>query len=303
MGYSGWSNDTYRNISSGYVGKSADQIFSATFKKDMSAVDVTIRESRDSDVHPESLAIGIFLDVTGSMGRIPHNLITGSFGTVMDTLISEGILHPQVMFGAIGDQYSDNTPLQVSQFESGTEELDKWLKSIYIEGNGGGQHMESYPLAWLFFARHTSIDCFEKRGQKGFIFTVGDEGFHPVVDVSAQNRVLGYKEPNDITAEQLFHEVNRMYHVFHIHVNEGSYRNNPDIFNQWRGLLNERFLVLEDQNHVAQLIATTVAIVNGKDIKTVVSRFSNDAATDVSNALMRVVGSDLTTREQGIGKL
>lgn len=36
-----------------------------------------IRECRDSEEHPESLPIIIALDVTGSMGMVPHSLITG----------------------------------------------------------------------------------------------------------------------------------------------------------------------------------------------------------------------------------
>lgn len=38
-------------------------------------VSVGVRECRDSEEHPETTPIIIALDVTGSMGRIPHDLV------------------------------------------------------------------------------------------------------------------------------------------------------------------------------------------------------------------------------------
>ena len=75
MGYSGWSDDAYSHMSKSYADKDADEIFSRSAKKEMLPQDVSIRESRDSDEHPESLAVMVFLDVTGSMGRIPEEIV------------------------------------------------------------------------------------------------------------------------------------------------------------------------------------------------------------------------------------
>jgi hypothetical protein len=141
--------------------------------------DVAVRESRDSDEHPNSLAIIIALDVTGSMGSIPHHLVKEGLPSIMEGIIQAGIPDPQVLFLGIGDTNFDSAPLQVGQFESSDELLDKWLTSVYLEGGGGGNVGESYHLAWYFAAKHTSIDCFEKRKQKGLLFTIGDE---PVLD-------------------------------------------------------------------------------------------------------------------------
>lgn len=40
---------------------------------------------------------------------------------------------------------------------------------------------ESYELAMYFMARHTSIDCYEKRGKRGYLFMIGDELAYPKV--------------------------------------------------------------------------------------------------------------------------
>lgn len=98
------------------------------------------RESRDSAEHPNSLAIGVMFDVTGSMGSVPRTLQT-KLGRLMRLLVEKGyVAHPQVLFGAIGDADSDRVPLQVGQFESGAPgDQDDDLGKIYLEGGGGGQ--------------------------------------------------------------------------------------------------------------------------------------------------------------------
>ena len=138
----------------------------------MSPNGVKIRESRDSKEHPNSLAIIIALDVTGSMGSIPVHLIKEGLPTMMETIIKGGIKDPQVLFLAIGDHTCDQAPLQVGQFESSDALLDHWLTTVWLEGKGGGNDGESYALAWYFAGKHTSIDCWEKRKQKGFLLSV-----------------------------------------------------------------------------------------------------------------------------------
>ena len=63
----------------------------------------------------------------------------------------------------------DSAPLQVGQFESSDELLDKWLTNIYFEAGGGGNGGESYALAWYFAALKTATDSMEKSvGRKAF---------------------------------------------------------------------------------------------------------------------------------------
>lgn len=304
MGNSRWSNDAYNHLKADYSKKSTAQVFgNRSIDKDMSPRGVQFRESRDSATHPESLAIGVFLDETGSMGSIPDMLVRHKLGNLMNTLIAHGVPDAHVLFGGIGDQYSDRSPLQVGQFEAGTDELNKWLTKIFLEGNGGGQSMESYSLAWLFFARHTSIDCFEKRNQKGFLFTIGDEGVHKMLERDFLTDLLGYTFYEDIPAEQLLAEAQRMYHVFHLHVTETSTGQSGYIIDGWRKILQERLILVEDYNNIAEIIASTVAVVMGADLKKVVTAFDTTTAKQVSNALVKISNGVITGKQSGIVSL
>jgi len=292
MGYSNWSNDAYANLSSSYASKSTNDIFTSnkTRKADDSFTPdkITFRESRDSVEHPNSVAVAVFLDVTGSMGEIPEKMVRENLGTLMNTLIKHEVNDAHVLFGAIGDHYSDRFPLQIGQFETGTIELDQSLTKLYLEGGGGGTQQESYLLAWLFAARHTSIDCFEKRNQKGILFTIGDEKSHSKIEADKLKSLMGYTQADTLTDEELLNEVKRMYHVFHIHINEASYKNNPNILNYWKNLLGERLIILDDHNRVAEIIASTVAVIHGADLNNIISGFNPSVALTVKNALAKV---------------
>jgi hypothetical protein len=303
MGYTSWSSDAYDNLSASYVGQSASQIFSSNLAASLNPNGLVFRESRDSDAHPNSIAIAIFLDVTGSMGVIPEVLVRQKLGTLMDTLLAHDVEDPQVMFSAIGDHISDRAPLQVGQYESGTDELDQGLANIYIEGGGGGQMMESYLLAWLVAGRHTSIDCFEKRNKKGFLFTIGDEKNWDKLDANTLKNLMGYPEASTMTDVELLAQAQRMYHVFHIHVNEASYRDNPDVIGYWRKMLGERLLIIENHLHIAELIASTVAVINGANLNTVTAGFDADTAKNIQTALMKVHSDVSKGGDSGVIKL
>jgi hypothetical protein len=300
MGYSNWSDDAYTHISKDYVGKSADAIFSRTAISDMLPKGITVRESRDSDAHPNSLAVMILLDDTGSMGRIPEDIIKNELGTLMNTIINNGVPDPQILFGAINDHHCIKTPIQVGQFESGTEELDKWLKGVSLQGGGGGQDMESYLLAWLIAGRHTSIDCFEKRNQKGFLFTIGDEKSWDKLDADSLKEIMGYPQGEDLTNAQLLEEAQRLYNVYHIHVNEASYRDDPNVLGYWKKMLGERLIVLNDYHAICATIATLIAVQHGVDMAKVVSAFDAHTANMVTTALAKVTTTIVATTDDGV---
>lgn len=305
MGYGNWSSDAFDHLKSSRKTKSVDDIFtSRNLSTDMNPHGVLFRESRDSVEHPESVPVIVFLDVTGSMGRIPEVLVREKLGALMDTIIKHGVPDPQILFGAIGDHHCDRSPLQIGQFESATKELDQWLTKIYLEGGGGGQHMESYLLGWLFAARHTSIDAFEKRGKKGFLFTIGDEWTWDELDSDTLKSLMGYKQSESVSAEALLREAQRMYEVFHIHINEASYCNDPVVLDPWKALLKERLIILENHEAIAETIATTVAVLTGADKKKVLSSFDKSIAKTVSTALTHITGNTgLIKKDAGVMKL
>jgi hypothetical protein len=250
-----------------------------------------IRESRDSAQHPHSLAIAVIFDVTGSMGNVPRVLQT-KLGALMRMLVQKGyVAHPQVLFGAVGDAYCDRVPLQIGQFESGLE-MDDDLGKIYLEGGGGGQVHESYELALYFMARHTVIDCYERRGQKGYLFTIGDEKPYKIVQARQVREQIGDQIERDLPVRQIIAEAQERYECFHIIPTNTSHGGNAAIQAHWRELLGERVLLLEDEAAVCETIAlaiglcedTSASLAGGVDDLLAVG--ANDAATAAAAAAL-----------------
>lgn len=254
-----YSARTLRADTMGYTTKSSAEIFTQrNINSAMNPYGVTLRESRDSAEHPNSVAIVLALDETGSMGSVPHNLVKTGLPTIMDNIIKKGIPDPQLLFLGIGDHECDQSPLQVGQFESSDELLDKWLTSIYLEGNGGGNGGESYLLAWYFAGHRTAIDCFDKRKQKGFLFTIGDEPTLPQIPASTLRSLMGEGEYSNYSAHDLLAKAREMYNVYHIHVREtgaGSMRSTVD---GWRELMGDNLVIAERHTQIPDLIAGIV---------------------------------------------
>lgn len=170
MGSGSWSSSTYKAFADSYTKKSREEIFhqrSLHEEMDLTKSKTHIRESRDSEEHPESLPVFIALDETGSMGSIPDKMIRDYLPKLMDSIIdSIGVKHPQILFMGVGDHECDYCPCQVGQFESSTVAINQCLSKIYLEGRGGGNSGESYLLPWIIAGNHTSIDSWEKRKQK-----------------------------------------------------------------------------------------------------------------------------------------
>lgn len=268
MGYGGYSYSDRRTraFTAGYHEKPKEEIFKQrSINNAMSPEGVGIRESRDSEEHPNSLAIIIALDVTGSMGSVPHYLIKDGLPDIMDTIIKMGIADPQVLFLGIGDHTCDQAPLQVSQFESGDELLDKWLETIWLEGMGGRNDGESYMLAWYFAAFHTAIDCMEKRNQKGILITIGDEPVLRNIPVKSLCEIMGDKsgqylqtQEGKISSDDLLKAAREKYEVFHINIKETGSGSRISVSDGWEQLLRDGFQNCQSRSHVAELIASLV---------------------------------------------
>ncbi len=220
---------------------------------------VKFRESRDSDAHPRSTAISVLFDETGSMGGIPR-VFQQKLAELMSVLLLKGYIQdPQILFGALGDATCDNVPLQVGQFESGVE-MDEHLRNIILEGGGGGTNHESYELALYFLARHTSIDCWEKRGRKGYAFIIGDEMAYKSVNKQHVAIHIGDGLEKDIPLRQIISEVQRRYHLFFIFPLNASHGHDESIQNFWRDLLGQNVIFLDDENAVSETIALTIGL-------------------------------------------
>lgn len=261
MGYGSYSvdNRTTRAVSAGYYSKSSAEIFhQRSINNAMNPHGVIVRESRDSSEHPDSIAIILALDVTGSMGSIPNHLIKDGLPTVMGTIIKKGIKDPQLLFLAIGDHECDESPLQVGQFETGDELLDKWLTNVYLEAGGGGNEGESYLLAWYFAAYHTSIDCFEKRKQKGFLFTIGDEPTLTLIPKKRLSSLMGDGQYENYSHAHLLDKAREKYNVYHLHIKQTASGSRIEVINGWKQLMGDNLVIVERYEDVSRIIAEVV---------------------------------------------
>lgn len=248
-----------RADSMGYRTKSAKEIFKQTnINNAMNPHGVMLRESRDSAEHPVSVPIILALDVTGSMGSVPHHLVKEGLPHMMDAIIQAGVEHPQVLFLAIGDHECDGSPLQVGQFESSDELLDKWLTDVYLEGGGGNNAGESYLLAWYFAGHRTEHDSFVKRKRKGFLFTVGDEPTLKNLPKHVVKDIMGDGQYGDFTAAELLDKARETYNVFHLHIRETASGSRQQVMDGWRQLLQDNLVIVDRHEDLPKIIAKIV---------------------------------------------
>ncbi len=220
---------------------------------------VTSRESRDSAEHPQSLAIAVLFDVTGSMRHVPR-VLQSKLPQLLGLLLRKGYAtDPQIMFGAIGDATCDRAPLQVGQFESDNR-MDDDLGRILLEGGGGGQKTESYELAMYFMARHTATDCYEKRGRRGYLFLIGDEMAYSRVKRREVARVIGAGIEADIPLAGIVAEVTRKWDTYYILPAGASYAGDHEVLSSWRELLGQNVIEIGDLDAVCEAIALTVGL-------------------------------------------
>lgn len=210
MGTSRWDDSAWVSHTSSVKTKTREEIFSSSHMSEkFDPKKITVRESRDSALNPNSNAIIVALDVTGSMGINAEQLARNGLGVMVEEIIKrKPVSDPHVMCMGIGDVKYDSAPLQVTQFEADIT-IAEDLKNIYLEGGGGGNCFESYNLAWYFAALNTSIDCYEKRGKKGYLFTLGDEEAPEDLLASEIRKVFGNQETKDYTSEQLLNMASR----------------------------------------------------------------------------------------------
>ena len=294
---------------------------SQNMKDQLNPYHVKYRESCDSMDNPASTAIIIGLDVTGSMGYLSEEIAKNSLNRTMNEIYAKDpVSNPHIMFMAIGDSKSDEAPLQVTQFEADIR-IAEQLLDIYFEGHGGGNGGESYLLAWYFAARHTRIDCYEKRHQKGFLFTIGDECCHKDLTVGESTNFFGdisadpAKEKNpenllqrifgkgdtgvirDYTSKELFDEASEKYEIFHIVLKAGAYEYQHSGA-AWKELIGNRAIELDpkDLDKLPELLISLMQAAGGKPAREI----SNEWPGEVSAVVMEAIHDFLPDGEKGM---
>ncbi len=221
-----------------------------------------MKESRDSDEHPNSLPICVMFDATGSMGSIPST-VQARLTTLFGLLVRKGYAEdPQIMIGAYGDAYVDRVPLQLSQFESDNR-IDDNLDNLFLEGGGGGNMGETQTLAWYYLANHTSTDAFEKRNKKGYAFFIADER---ALDLRPEHvkENLGVDEvQGDITAKGLAKTVQEKWDTYILLIDNASaaMQKSKEFYENLFG--KDHVLVIQDVEAISETIGVAIGLLEG----------------------------------------
>lgn len=262
MGNSSYSlsSRSVRAESKGFATKSLNENFTQNklrvIHESMDPKGAKLREARDSATHPNSYPIILALDLTGSMGDIPQFLVQQGLPKIMAGIIQHGVPDPALLFLGVGDTQCDQYPLQVGQFESGDEELDTWLTRTYIEKGGGSNEGESYLLTWFFAALHTATDSWDKRKQKGTLFTCGDEPSLSTLPANVIKHLMGEAPQAGYTDQELLDLVKKQWNVYHLHIMQGSAGHRS--LGYWKQLLGDNCIEVKDYKDVAEIISGIV---------------------------------------------
>lgn len=268
MGGGTFDPGAYRAFTATTKGKTTDQVYSSrSMHKSLDPLGLKLRESRDSADNPNSTPVIVGLDVTGSMGMLADVIAREGLGTLFTGILDrKPISDPHVMFMAIGDANCDRAPLQVSQFEADKRIIEQ-LTQIYLEHGGGGNNFESYNLPWYFAAFHTVHDSMEKRGKRGYLFTVGDEEAPHALTRDQIKHFIGDDTEADLSPLDTLQLAQRLYDVYHVIIEEGDYARSrlSKVTDSWRALLGQRVIRLADHKKLAETIVSAIEVSEGRD--------------------------------------
>lgn len=248
------------------------------------------------------------LDVTGSMGDSVY-VIYEKLGTFFLEIQKQNYLDdPAISFAAIGDCHCDSAPLQMAQF-SQSMELTGYLEQFYIEHGGGGQDRESYETMLYYYWKY----CELQNTEVPFLFIIGDEGFYEKVRGEHRREYFGEPLAADVSTEAVFAEIKKKFagNVFLLHLPYSSASANEEVLRQWRAMLGENVIHLDDPTLVIEVMLGVIAMtMNKRSIKTYLDDFrvlytadrlkSADPGPDDTEEKIRAMRKILTPYSQSV---
>lgn len=301
MGGGSWSGDTYESFTSSVKSAPRASVFkSRSCKEEFDPKNIVQRQSLITDEHPNPTPIVVAFDVTGSMHGIPDKFVRELLGDLMDTLNDSGVVtDPQVCVCAVGDAYSDRSPLQISHFESDNRVSDH-LSDLYLEGGGGGGGRETYELAWHWFAQeeNTDLQCLTQ-GRKGIFFTIGDEMPYQNIPASIVKKVTGKAPQGDTSFNAVVSQIDERFEAFHIMISQGG-NFSTKTQEVWRAAIGERAIFVDDYTTICDVIKGICLMVNGASLEDAVSVATNKKSTETALAPLENSGTVLV-RASGTG--
>jgi hypothetical protein len=104
------------------------------------------------------------------------------------------------------------------------------------------------------------LDCFTRRGRRGYLFVIGDELAYDRVKAREVRNVCGDDLSEDIPIRRIVSEVRRKFDTYYLLPRGASYGGNATVLDFWRGLLGQNAIELDDPNAVCETIALAVGL-------------------------------------------
>lgn len=199
-------------------------------------------------------------DVTGSMGNLPK-IIYDKWPGIVGQIVARGYLpDPEMSITATGDIRSDGSPLQMCDF-SPLRNLDRLLKRVHFEGNGGGQGSESYEMTAYYYLNYCDI----REAENPIYLITGDEACVEEVYGRDLAEHFGGTHSNtsagDIFASLIKKFKGNVFRINRKYNNGGGHRM---IVSQWERLLGkERVIHLPEDLAIGDITLGVYAIVSG----------------------------------------
>ena len=249
------------------------------------------RESCDSNDSPESTPIIIGFDVTGSMGYLAAEIAKNSLNTTVTEIYDkQPVTNPHIMCAPFTGP-DNSAPLQVTQFEADIRIVEQLL-DMWVGFGGNRYSFDS--LVWYFAAKHTKIDCYEKRRKKGFLFCIGDEICGRDEDILTKEmvkRIYDDEIPKDLTLSKVLELASEKYEIFHI----VTATQNNNALGTWQNFIPGRVaeLAAEDIQYLGEIIISIMQLVNGMDRSAIVSQWPESIQHIVSKAISTISPSEI----------
>jgi hypothetical protein len=295
MGSSSWNSRAYTSYASTVADLGTKEIFTETkCHPDLDPSKFALRESCDSEANPCSTPVIVGVDDTGSMGHLATEIIKQGLGVIVEGIRNrKPISDPHILLAAIGDATCDTAPLQTTQFEADVV-ITKQIEKFYIEQGGGGNNGESYALLWWFAANKTVCDSFVLRKKKGYLFTIGDESYLPIIHKEEIIKFLGGTVQADIQIRDLLSECEEKWEVFHL-ITPTSATAHQGAIQRWKDLLGQRVVVVDDYTKLGEVIVSIMQVNEGQNKEDVIGSWSGDTSLTVAGAVRDLVAVGAST--------
>ena len=255
------SGDYSPGVWAGHDFSSARRAYDVTAGRSYDAAVSAGKAAKDliaDNVKTDSTApVIVVVDQTGSMGEWPKIMFSKLPYLEHET---QEYLGPdaEFCFMAIGDAHNgEQYPLQVRPFAKGLD-LKKRLEELVIEGQGGGQHTETYELAALFAAERVSMP----KAIKPIIIFIGDEEPYDTISKDHALNLCGVKTEKTQTTKSVFDKLKDKMAVYFIQKSYGGGGSANSIssddrstHNAWSNLLgDDHIAVLPSAERVVDVI-------------------------------------------------